>query len=239
MKPETKLADTSKLDVSVRPLREDDLNYADHIMRLAFGTFIGLPEPTQFMGDADYVRTRWRANPAAAFAAEVNGSLAGSNFATNWGSVGFFGPLTVHPDFWDRGIAKHLMKPIMDLFDAWGTRHAGLFTFPQSQKHVGLYQHFGFRPRFLTMLMSKAVTNQKCTARWTTLSDADVKEKAGIIADGRALTSEIYEGLDITSEIEAVDQQNLGATVLLWDDDALRGLAVCHAGPGTEAGSGA
>src|SRR5215207_3466851 len=82
----------------VRPLRDEDLPTADHIMRLAFGTFLGLPDPLAFMGDADYVRTRWRADPAAAFAAELDGALVGSNFAANWGSFGFFGPLTVHPD---------------------------------------------------------------------------------------------------------------------------------------------
>ena len=47
-----------KADVSVRPLREGDLSEADRIMRLAFGTFLGLPEPMTFMGDAGYVRTR-------------------------------------------------------------------------------------------------------------------------------------------------------------------------------------
>jgi hypothetical protein len=42
-------------------------------MRLAFGTFLGMPEPTSFMGDASYVRARWRADPTAAFGAEVGG----------------------------------------------------------------------------------------------------------------------------------------------------------------------
>lgn len=77
------LTSDASIDVRVRPLRESDLATADHIMRLAFGTFLGLPEPTAFMGDAGYVRTRWRADPAAAFAAEVGGELVGSNLATN------------------------------------------------------------------------------------------------------------------------------------------------------------
>ena len=48
-------------DVSVRPVQEEDLPVADRILRLAFGTFLGLPDPRTFMGDADYVRTRWLA----------------------------------------------------------------------------------------------------------------------------------------------------------------------------------
>ena len=46
--------------IRVRCLQESELPAADHIMRLAFGTFLGLPEPTSFMGDADFVHTRWR-----------------------------------------------------------------------------------------------------------------------------------------------------------------------------------
>ncbi|MGB9274276.1 MAG: GNAT family N-acetyltransferase, partial [Terrimicrobiaceae bacterium] len=130
LQPQTK--SVSKQDVSVRPLREGDLATADHVMRLAFGTFLGLPDPASFLGDAGFVRTRWRANPDAAFAAEIDNEIVGSNFAANWGSVGFFGPLTIRPDLWDRGVGRRLMEPIMECFDKWRTRHAGLFTFAQS-----------------------------------------------------------------------------------------------------------
>src|ERR1700730_4279075 len=130
-------------DVSVRPLAESDLPAADEIMRVAFGTFLGVPEPRTFMGDAAFVQPRWRSTPTAAFCAELDGEVVGSNFATRWGSFGFFGPLTVRVDLWDRGVATRLMEPVMDLFERWGVRHAGLFTFPESPKHVGLYNRFG------------------------------------------------------------------------------------------------
>lgn len=45
-------------DTVMRPLREADLADADRIMRLAFGTFVGMPQPENFMEDANYVRTR-------------------------------------------------------------------------------------------------------------------------------------------------------------------------------------
>ena len=93
------------MDITVRPLEERDLPEADRIFRTAFGTFIGLPDPLTFLGDADLVFSRWRAAPEGAIAADVDGKLAGSMFVANWGSVGFFGPLTVHPDHWDKGVA--------------------------------------------------------------------------------------------------------------------------------------
>ena len=82
-------------EVTIRQLREDDVPAAGRIFSLAFGTFLGVPEPENFWSDIDYIGTRSKADPSGAFAAEVEGNLVGSNVATNWGSVGFFGPLTV------------------------------------------------------------------------------------------------------------------------------------------------
>jgi GNAT superfamily N-acetyltransferase len=231
---------TTDATVNIHPLAETDLEAADRIFRLAFGTFIGLADPLAFMGDADFVRTRWRTDRASAFGAYVDGGLAGSNFVTNWGSVGFFGPLTVRPDLWDAGFGKRLMEPVVQRFETWGTRNAGLFTFPHSQKHVGLYQRFGFWPRFLTAVMAKPVTPPADRPlNSTRLSEVAANERDQIVARCREVTDAVYEGLDVTSEIRAVADQRLGDTVLLWRDDQLIGFAVCHTGAGTEAGSGA
>ena len=224
--------------VSVRPLREEELDEADRIFRLAFGTFLGLPDPSAFMGDAGFVRTRWRADPGAAFAAELDGELVGSNFAANWGSFGFFGPLTVRPDLWDRGVARRLLEPTMALFERWGTRHLGLFTFPHSPKHLGLYQAFGFWPRFLTPVMSKAVGGPRDAAGWSGYGALPEREREGYLGACRELSGAIYAGLDLSGEIRAVEAQRLGETVLVGRGERLDGFAVCHCGPGTEAGGG-
>jgi hypothetical protein len=222
-------------DIFVRPMLEADLAEARRIFRIAFGTFIGVPNPEDFWADREYVFTRWRTDPGAALVAEMNGTLAGSNFATNWGSFGFFGPLTVRPDFWDQHVAQKLLAPTMDLFAKWGVREAGLFTFANSPKHIGLYQKFGFWPRFLTAIMSTGVNARSAEAlRFSSLTEADQDQA---ISACRRLTDSIYEGLDVTSEIGAVRAQNLGETLLLWDSDALEAFAVCHCGEGTEAGS--
>ena len=53
----------------------------------------------------------------------------------------------------------------------------------------------------------------------------------------RETTDAIYEGLDVGHEIRAIAAQGLGDTILLSDGDRLVGVAACHVGPGTEAGS--
>ncbi|MGH9970377.1 MAG: GNAT family N-acetyltransferase [Pyrinomonadaceae bacterium] len=223
------------IDISIENLREEDLVEADHIFRLAFGTFMGLPDPAQVHAGADYIGTRWRANPGAAFAATIQGKLVGTNFGTNWGSVGFFGPLTIHPAYWDRGIGKRLMEPIMGLFSQWHTTHAGLFTFAQSQKHVGLYQRFGFWPRFLTAIMSLPVKQTKGSSvqLFSALPNEQREETLQACYD---LTTQIYDGLNVRHEIVAVENQKLGETLLVWNDSKLAALAVCHCGQGSEAG---
>ncbi len=225
--------------VRVRPLAGADLNEADRIFRLAFGTFLGMPDPAQFGGDADLVRTRWRADPSAALAAEAGGRLAGSNFLTRWGSTGFFGPLTVHPLLWDRAIGQQLLEATMGQFAAWGTGHVGLFTFAHSAKHVGLYRKFGFRPRFLTAIMSLPVGPAPAPASALLLSQLSERDRPGAIRAVAGLTGSLHPGLDVSREIEAVLRQGLGETVLVEDAAGLRAVAVCHLGAGSEAGSGA
>jgi GNAT superfamily N-acetyltransferase len=224
---------------AVRPLVAADLAAADRIMRLAFGTFLKLPDPMAFLGDGDFVHGRFGAMPAGAFAIDVDGQLAATNFVTRWGSVGFFGPLTVRPDLWDQALGSVLVAKAVELFEAWGVRHAGLYTFANSPKHLGLYQKHGFWPQALNPSMWKRVRKAAAGATFTALSSLGDAERAEATRACRDLTSSIYEGLDVTVEIESVRAQALGETILVHDDAGLAAFAVCHAGPRTEAGSGA
>lgn len=222
--------------LSVHQMEEAELDRADEVFRFAFGTYLGLPDPMTCFGTADYVRTRWAADPTAAFAASIDDELVGSNFAVNWGSVGYFGPLSVHPDLWDQGMGQRLMEPIMERLDSWGCRHLGLFTFSHSPKHLELYRKFGFWPRFLTAVMRKPVFGPVGPPGRSTYSESPADEQPGILSECRALTGAVYDGLDLEREIVAVNKLSLGDTVLVHDDSTLDAFAICHCGPGTEAG---
>ena len=225
----------AQTSITVRPLERGDLDEADRIMRLAFGTFLGLPEPAAFMGDADYVRARWTADPASALAAWSGDRLVGSNFVTQWGSVGFFGPLTVEPELWDKGVARRLLDETMAMFGSWDLTHTGLFTFGQSPKHVALYQSYGFMPRFLTAVLTKAVQDGTPGQLASEAADLDA-----VVADCAAVSGSIYPGLEVSREIRATLEQSLGDVVVVRDSAGRPGaFAVCHTGPGSEAGTGA
>jgi hypothetical protein len=222
---------------TIRPLVESDLPQARQIARIAFGTFMGVADLDNFWTDFDYFYPRFDAEHIASFAAEENGTLMGSNFATQWGSVGFFGPLSIHPDHWDGGYAQPLVAAVCAAFDEWRLSHAGLFTFSHSAKHVHLYRKFGFYPRFLTAIMS-APAKAGMLPDYSRYSEMAPPGRKAAEAATYALTDGIYDGLDLRGEIRNVAARNLGDTVLVWDGPSrLAGFAVCHWGPTSEAGA--
>jgi GNAT superfamily N-acetyltransferase len=222
----------------IGPLAESGLPAAERIFRVAFGTFLGAPDPETFWRDRDLVYGRWRSPHVAAFGATIDGKLVGSNFATKWGSVGFFGPITVLPDLQERGIAKSLLAATVDQFDNWALTQAGLFTFAQSAKHVALYQKFGFHARFLTAILVTPARDRGTVPGTTRFSALNPAAKAEALRASQLVTDTLYPGLDLSEEIAAVDAQGLGDTVLVEGKGGLTAFAICHYGPRSEAGDG-
>jgi hypothetical protein len=223
---------------TIRPLNEADLPQSWRIARMAFGTRFGAPDLDTFWTDRDLHTNRFRSEHVEAFVSEENGTVVGSNFATRWGSVGFFGPLSTPPNRWDGGLAQPLIVAVCEAFDRWQVSHAGLFTFAESTKHIHLYGKFGFHPRFLTALMTAPARAGVLPdySRYSAMAEAG---RQAAEAAARELCGGIYDGLDLTGEIRAVAAQGLGDTLLVWDGPSrLAGFAVCHWGPASEAGEG-
>lgn len=222
--------------IKTGPLKDSELKEADRIVRLAFGTFLGLPNPLEFMGDRGCIEPRWHATNVKVIAARDNGRLIGSNVVTRWGSFGFFGPLTVLPEYWDRGVGQRLLESTMTVFEKWGVRHSGLFTFPNSAKHIGLYHKFGYWPRYLTACMTHAPEDGHGGVP-VLLSGLKRSDRDLAIQACARLTDKIDKGLDLTGEIQSVLKQHTGDVVLTYTRGVLDGFAVCMNGPGSEGGS--
>jgi GNAT superfamily N-acetyltransferase len=224
------------ISIKVGLLKPSEVPEAGRIVRLAFGTFLGIPDPLTFMGDRDLMTPRFRSANVKVLAARDGGRLIGSNVLTRWGSFAFFGPLTVLPEFWDRGVAKLLLESTIATFDKWGIRHAGLFTFPQSPKHLGLYEKFGFWPRYLTAVMTRTPAVDPASQP-ILLSALDKKEREAAIEACSQLTNKIDPGLDLSGEIRAALAQGMGDIVLTHTGKNLDAFAVCLHGAGSEGGS--
>ena len=232
--------------VTVGPLKESELKEADRIFRIAFGTFLGLPNPADFMGDRNVLISRWYAPHVKTLAARDNGRLIGSNQITRWGSFAFFGPLTVLPEYWDRGVAQLLLDATMKIFAKQNLRRTALFTFSSSTKHVGLYQKYGYWPDYLTALMTLSpppAANAGSVApgaiHLTTLKE---KQRDTAIAACAKLTNAISKGLDLTDELRTLLKSQSGEAILTYarpggTPNVLDGFAICLHGPGSEGGT--
>jgi GNAT superfamily N-acetyltransferase len=219
------------MDLEVRPLAAADIDGAHRVLRAAFTALHGV----DLLADTDLLRSRSRARHTAVLGVGPPGRPVASIVVTGWGSVGLLGPLSVDPPLWGRGVASTLLAAAVELLDSWGATHQGLFTFADSPRHHGLYQRFGFWPRFLTAVMSSAVTGREPRSGRRLSAAADGRRD--LVAGCAEITEAIRPGLDLRGEIDAVLDLGLGDVVLVGGTPP-DGFAVCHAGPGSEAGSG-
>ena len=222
--------------VALRPMTAADQDEVDRILRLSFGTEFRLPDPMAFRGDGGLVAGRFAMFPDGCFVAEIAGRLIGCGVANRWGSVGFLGPVCVHPEFWGHGLARLLIEPCLKAIDRWGCTASGLFTDGSSPRHLRLYQEFGFWPRQLTIVMSRPCSAGSDDLQgYQNLSDTPeaVDHIVGLAADA---TNRLYPGLDLGVELRSVLALGHGDVVYRRHDDQLD-FALCHFGPGSEGSS--
>jgi hypothetical protein len=129
-----------------------------------------------------------------------------------------------------------LLQPVLESFERWGVRQAGLFTFASSPKHIGLYQRHGFWPGSLTVVAAKPIA-ANANGPYALASHETADRQAPLLDEIRKLTDAVFRGLDLEREIVAAATQRIGDTLVLHGDDELDGVAVCHCGAGSEAGS--
>jgi ribosomal protein S18 acetylase RimI-like enzyme len=220
-----------------RPMMDYDLEGAQAVHRLAFGTFFKAPDPRNFRPESQAVVTRYRTDPRFCFVADagIRGqAIRGSAVVMDWGSVGILGPLTVHPDYWNKGIARSIMTQLSLSMMSSRFSHMMLHTHPESPLHLRLYQQFGYWPGAMTAIMAKSV-EVKDTAAVERLTQIKPTPRKAVIVGCRNVANAVFAGLDLTREIEGAAKQNIGDTVVLRRDKHVRGFAVCHYGQGSEA----
>lgn len=225
------------MTVEVRLLAETDFETVRRVHRAAFGAFLGLPDPQAFRPGADAIGLRWRTWPEGGFVAAEDGRIVGSGLMMNWGSVCILGPLTVAPELWSRGVGRQLMDAMIGVIDRGGFAFTGLFTFPQSPTHIRLYESYGFRMQRVTAILSKAVVAHLPPEGLRLVSGPGDDVEAAV-ADAAAVTETVFPGLDVGAEIREVARGGFGDTILLTEEDAPAGVAICHHGANSEASEG-
>jgi predicted N-acetyltransferase YhbS len=239
--------------VHIRRVRKGDLSKVRDVIEQTFGDFFERQmgtRPRQPFGGAQYVHHRWLMEPWGCFVAEEDQSkLVGATLAVTWGTVGLLGPVAVLTNYQNQMIGQQLIQAVQEFFDENKTLLQGCVTYPTSPKHLALYHKFGYRPKGLVALTSRALERRNgrpptpravkaplSVRRFSTLEET--KKKAALSRFHR-ITNAICRGMDASKEVEIVDGLALGDTLLLERGREPVGFAIYHAPGVSEAPTGA
>lgn len=240
--------------VQVRRIRKGDLSRSREVLEQTFADFLERQlgtRPRQAFGGAQYVHHRWLMEPWGCFVAEEDGGkIVGLALAVTWGSVGVLGPVAVLTSYQNQKIGQQLIGAVEEFFQENKTSLQGAVTYSTSPRHLSLYHKFGYKPKSLTALMSRALDRTPAraapavkpgrgvltTRRFSTLEEA---RKKGTLTRLHRITNAICRGMDVSKEIEIVDGLALGDTLLLERDRDVVGAAIYHTPGVSEAPAGA
>ena len=195
---------------TVRPMAHADLKIAAEVTNAAFGSLSGRPagEPTYPL---PFFELRFASDPHGCFVAvEETGSVLGAVFSVARGSLGWFGPLSVRPEFQQGGIGEALVAECLTSWAERDIRLTGLETFADSRFHLQFYGRLGFRPAWTGLAFRGPA--------WERGMPAGV-EVGGLMPD----LDFLLPGLDVYAEVVATT--TLGAGQVLTTDD---GVAIVH-----------
>ncbi len=147
------------------------------------------------------------------FVARINGKIIGSIICHTWGSVGWFGPFEVLPEYQNRGIGKELVKHAMNFLNESRCSTTGLETMSGSARNVAFYTKYGFKSKKLSYVLFKDLE-----ARAGQTDKSLIARKIGRedIPRLRPAWERIEHGLDYSAEIHATEDHELGE---MWEFD--------------------
>jgi predicted N-acetyltransferase YhbS len=204
--------------IKIRRVRKGDLAKVRDVIEQAFGDFFERQmgtRPRLVFGGSQYVHHRWLMEPWGCFVAEEgDGKIVGAALAVIWGTVGLVGPVAVLTNYQNQDIGQQLLTACQGFFEENKATLEGVSTYPNSPKHIMLYQKFGYRPKGLVMLAGKPLDRREIVQatrppkpglvvrRYSSLEEA--KKKAAM-QRVRRITNGIWRGMDLSKEVEIVD----------------------------------
>ena len=177
--------------------------------------------------------------PEGCLVAIDKGKIVGAIFSHVWGKTGWIGTFGVLPEYQSKGVGKELMVKAINYLDkVRNVTKLALETMPDSVKNIALYSKLGFRPAFHTMSLTKElIFTKEHQKQLDDLSKnmnikmkfySQIENKSEALNRIQWLSSKIENGLDFTCELEIIDNENFGETILLTKDDFIIAIATCR-----------
>ena len=154
------------------------------------------------------------------------GEIAAFNMVHHSGVEGWMGPLAVRTEYQGSGAGKEVVERGVAWLRENGARVIGLETMPRTMDNIGFYSGLGFVPGKLTITLT--LDAKSADHAPDLLGRMSMRDRDDELAAARVLVGEVAPGYDFTREIELTDSLSLGDTLLLRENGALVGVALCH-----------
>jgi predicted N-acetyltransferase YhbS len=200
----------------VRAMTSGDLPGVSSVTNAAFGA-LGVPAagagPAGPGIPALLFAVRFAADPGGCFVAvreQEPGQVAGALISVARGTLGWLGPLAVHPDAQRSGAGGKLVAACLDSGRRRGVRLMGLETYRDSRFHEHFYKKMGFRP--------------SCTGIGFRARLGGTGMPGGVRIGGPlAGLGFLYPGLDVSAEAAATTRCGAGRVLT-----TAGGIAIVH-----------
>lgn len=166
---------------------------------------------------------------------KVDGKVEGYLFNHIWGNFAWFGPLGVDPHYKKSGIGKELVKEtIKNLTSCSTIKTLMLCTMPESPYNIGFYSRLGFIPLTLTFMMMKESAyfqevHQNEMDYSAEIIDNTINIQGSPLArDVKRISNELLQGLDLTPQLNIIEDYKYGKIVILKHKSKTKGFAICY-----------
>lgn len=157
--------------------------------------------------------------------------LVAFNIAHHSGTEGWMGPLAVRPGRQSGGVGKVIVTTALEWLRSKGVTTIGLETMPRTVENIGFYAKLGFVPGHLTVTMTMDAERRDVPGTLVCTGDLTGAQQADLIDRCRERLQASAHGYDFTREIVITNELDIGDTVVLERDGAVKGFALWHSAP--------
>lgn len=159
--------------------------------------------------------------PDACLVITVEDKICGYAFSKVMGSVGYIGPIGIHPEAQGNGLAKEMLSTCVDKLKQAGCKIIGLETMPESAKHIGLYQRAGFELTFPTV--SYKFPDQLIREDFHNVLNGSEIEENLLETFGQSFREE-YNGYDILGDMKIALRENKENVFFYYNNERIEGV---------------
>lgn len=171
------------------------------------------------------------AGPGAMLWMDDDDEIVAFNIAHVSGTEGWMGPLAVRTDRQGEGLGQAIVASAVEWLQRHRVQTIGLETMPRTVDNIGFYSQMGFLPGHITVTMVGEGISRSRSYPFIRASQLTEDQREAYYVRCCQLLAEHEIKSDYSREMRLTHELGVGDTILIEEDDAVRGFAVWHSAP--------